>query len=57
MVQPRRGAQWVLLAGYLGLAAAAHAECIGPMALMSKLRAQPTSENAIQLGNWFASNK
>jgi tetratricopeptide (TPR) repeat protein len=27
------------------------------MALMSKLRAQPTSENAVQLGNWFASNK
>jgi tetratricopeptide (TPR) repeat protein len=57
MFRPGRGAQWVLLAGYFGLAGAAHAECIGPMALMSKLRAQPSSENAVQLGNWFASNK
>jgi tetratricopeptide (TPR) repeat protein len=49
--------QLILLAGCLGLAGAAHAECNGPLALMSKLRAQPTSENAVQLGNWFASNK
>jgi len=57
MFQPGPCTRSILLAGCLGLAGAAHAECIGPLALMSKLRARPTSENAVQLGNWFASNK
>ena len=57
MIPPAPSMQLILLAGYLGLAAAAYAECTGPLALMSKLRAQPTSENAVQLGNWFASNQ
>ena len=57
MFQSGPGWPWILLAGCLGLAEAAHAECVGPMALMSKLRAQPTTENAVALGGWFASNK
>jgi tetratricopeptide (TPR) repeat protein len=49
--------QWLLLAACLGFAGTAHADCTGPQALTAKLRAQPTTENSIQLGGWFAAHK
>jgi tetratricopeptide (TPR) repeat protein len=52
------GTTWILLAACVGFAGAAQgATCTGPQALTAKLRAHPTTENAISLGNWFASNK
>jgi tetratricopeptide (TPR) repeat protein len=52
------GTRWILLAAMMGFTAAAHAAtCTGPQAMMAKLRAHPTSENAVLLGNWFASHK
>jgi tetratricopeptide (TPR) repeat protein len=53
------GARRVLLAAGVALATtpAVHAVCTGPPALTAKLHAQPTTENAIQLGNWFAGHK
>ncbi|MGA2653976.1 MAG: tetratricopeptide repeat protein [Terracidiphilus sp.] len=47
----------ILLTACLAFADIAHAACTGPQALTAKLRAQPTSENAIQLGSWFAGHK
>jgi tetratricopeptide (TPR) repeat protein len=38
-------------------AGGARAACTGPQALTAKLRAQPTTENAVALGNWFAIHK
>jgi protein O-GlcNAc transferase len=38
-------------------AGTAHAACTGPQALMAKLRAHPTSEDAIVLGSWFATHQ
>jgi tetratricopeptide (TPR) repeat protein len=35
----------------------AHAACTGPQAMTARLHAQPTTDNAIQLGSWFASHK
>ena len=56
--QLARRAQWVLLAACLGFTATAHAApCNGPQALMSIMQARPTTENAIQLGSWFASHQ
>lgn len=49
------GVQWTLLAAFLACAGTAHAECVGPPALTTPFHAQPSSENAIQLGSWFAS--
>ena len=53
------GARRVLLAAGVALAAApaVHSVCTGPPALTAKLRANPTTENAIQLGTWFAGHK
>jgi tetratricopeptide (TPR) repeat protein len=48
--------QWFLLAACLGFSGTAHADCTGPQALTAKLRAQPNSENAVQLGGWFAAH-
>ena len=45
------------LAALPGSSAAATGLCTGPPALVSKLHLEPTTENAIVLGSWFASNK
>jgi tetratricopeptide (TPR) repeat protein len=51
------GTNWILLAAFMGSAGAAGAACTGPQAMVAKLHAQPTTENAVVLGNWFAANK
>lgn len=55
-VQHGQGTRRLLLAVFIGFTATAYAECTGPQALTAKLRAHPTSENAILLGSWFASH-
>lgn len=40
-----------------GMPAAAHAACSGPPALMARMRAYPTVETALALGNWFAAHQ
>lgn len=55
--RPEPRTSWILLAVLVGFAGAAHAECTGPQMLVATLRAQPTTENAVALGNWFAANK
>lgn len=55
--QRGRSTQGILLAAFLGFAGSAHAACTGPQALVAKLRAHPTTGNAIVLGSWFAGNK
>ena len=62
MLFRRDGIAGFLVAGSAGLcatarAAPAHAGCSGPQALVAKLKAQPTTENAVVLGSWYASNK
>jgi tetratricopeptide (TPR) repeat protein len=52
-----RGTQFILLAAGMALAGTAQAACTGPQALTGRLRAHPTSENAILLGSWFAVHK
>ena len=49
--------QGVLLSACLYLAVTAHASCTGPQELTAALRAHPTTENAVQLGSWFAAHK
>jgi hypothetical protein len=57
-IQRGLGTAWILLAACMGFAGVAQAAtCTGPPAITAKLRAHPTTENAILLGNWFASNK
>ena len=51
------GTSSLLLAAMICSAGAAGATCTGPQAMVEKLRAEPTTENAIALGSWFASNK
>ena len=53
----RPGICWILLAAATGLAAQTNAACAGPQQLTANLRTHPTTENAIQLGNWFAGHK
>jgi tetratricopeptide (TPR) repeat protein len=55
----RRVAWGILLAVTLALVAAenARADCSGPPELTARLHAHPTSQNAIALGNWFASHR
>jgi tetratricopeptide (TPR) repeat protein len=36
---------------------AAHAVCNGPADLLAKLKAHPTTDNAVLLGSWYASHK
>ncbi|WP_162601264.1 tetratricopeptide repeat protein [Occallatibacter savannae] len=43
--------------GIFGLLASAHAACNGPAPLASRLRAHPTTDNAVALGSWFAGHK
>jgi tetratricopeptide (TPR) repeat protein len=51
------GTNWILLAALMGSSRVASAACTGPQAMVAKLHAQPTTESAIALGNWFAGNK
>ncbi len=51
------GIRWILSAACIGVTATAHATCTGPQTMTAKLHAQPTTENAIQLGSWFAGRK
>jgi tetratricopeptide (TPR) repeat protein len=55
----RLGAKYAgfVLAVVSGFAATAHAACTGPAALVAQLKAHPTTENAVSLGNWYASHK
>ena len=55
----RRGARFAafVLAGCSGLAASARAECNGPADLVAKLKAHPTTNNAVVLGSWYAGHK
>ncbi len=55
----RLGAKFAgcVLAIVSGFAATAHAACTGPAELVTKLKAHPTTDNAVLLGSWFASHK
>lgn len=55
----RLGAKYAgfVLAVVSGFAASAHAVCTGPAALETKLKAHPTTDNAVLLGSWFAGHK
>lgn len=57
LIRPGAGLAAGVLAGCLGLAGSAHAACNGPAALVARLKAHPSSENAISLGGWYASHK
>jgi tetratricopeptide (TPR) repeat protein len=48
---------WFVLAMVSGFATTAHAACTGPAELVAKLKAHPTTDNAVLLGSWFASHK
>ena len=50
------GTKVFLLAACLACAGTAHAACNGPQALVTKWRAHPTSEVAVELGSWYASH-
>jgi tetratricopeptide (TPR) repeat protein len=54
-----RGLRCVLIGAVAAFAAAgtARANCTGPADLTAKLHAHPTTENAVELGGWFASHK
>jgi tetratricopeptide (TPR) repeat protein len=47
----------VLLAVFPAAPFAAQAACAGPPELTARLKAHPTTENAIALGNWFAARQ
>lgn len=51
------GTTGILLAAIIGSSGIALAACIGPPEMVAKLKAEPTTENAIILGSWFAANK
>ena len=55
----RLGAKFAVfvLAGFPVLASTAHAACNGPAELVAKLRAHPTTDNAVLLGSWYAGHK
>jgi tetratricopeptide (TPR) repeat protein len=46
-----------VLAGFLGSTLPACAACNGPADLVAKLKAHPTTDNTVLLGNWYASHK
>jgi tetratricopeptide (TPR) repeat protein len=46
-----------VLAGFLGLAPSARAACNGPATLVARLKTHPNTDNAVVLGNWYASHK
>jgi tetratricopeptide (TPR) repeat protein len=47
----------VFLVALLSAPFAARAACAGPPELTARLKAHPTTENALALGNWFASHQ
>jgi len=51
------GTKWILLATFLSSAAAAHAACNGPQAMVARQHSHPTTENAVVLGSWYATHK
>jgi len=53
----RAGTKWILLVCCVAFAITAHAACNGPQAMIAKLHAHPTTDNAIVLGSWYASHK
>ena len=56
-IRPGLGLAAGVLAGFVGLAASAHAACNGSAALVAKLKAHPSTDNAVVLGSWYASHK
>jgi len=58
-VVKRPGAKFAVfvLAGFAAIGTTAHAACNGPAELVAKLKAHPTTDNAILLGSWYASHK
>jgi tetratricopeptide (TPR) repeat protein len=58
-VGKRLGAKFAVfvLAVFPVLASTAHAVCNGPVELVAKLKAHPTTDNAVLLGSWYASHK
>jgi len=46
----------ILLAVFIALAATADAGCNGPQPLVAAFHAHPTTQNAIQLANWFGTH-
>lgn len=50
--QPQR-----MVAGGASATNPVHAGCNGPAALVEKLKAHPTTDNAVLLGSWYASHK
>lgn len=46
-----------VLAATLALASSAHAACNAPAALTAKVKAHPSTENAVVLGSWYASHQ
>ena len=55
----QRGAGFAVLglAGIMGFTVPAHAACNGPAALVAKLKAHPTTSDAVHLGSWYAGHK
>lgn len=47
----------ILLFAFVALARSSSTPCTGPHDLVAKLRAQPTTENSVVLGSWFASHQ
>jgi tetratricopeptide (TPR) repeat protein len=58
-VVKRLGAGFVgfVLAVFSGFAPSAWAACNGPAPLVAKVKALPTTDNAVLLGSWYASHK
>lgn len=46
-----------VMAAFSGFAVSVYAACNGPSDLTAKLKAHPGTENAVLLGNWYASHK
>ena len=57
LIRPGAGLAAGLLAGLMGVAGSVHAACNGPTALVARLKAHPTTDNAVALGSWYAGHK
>ena len=57
LIRPGAGLAAGLLAGLVGVAGSAHAACNGPAALVARLKAHPTTDDAVALGSWYAGHK
>jgi tetratricopeptide (TPR) repeat protein len=51
------GGKLIVLAAWFGLTGMAHAACSGSQELVAKLKAHPSTENAVVMGSWYASHK